>query len=108
MKKKTKKWQVKSRMSFEEQERRQKAKLPKTATFAGRQYHLLFGELDGNCDTDDKYWLVVGRDLSKRVGLETAIHEALHACRWTAREKTVDQDARDLARFLWSLGYRKI
>lgn len=97
-----------SRMDPKEHERRKQARLPKTATFAGRLYHLIFGEIDGNCDTDDNYWLVVGRDLSKRVGLETAIHEALHACRWAAHEETVGRDAKDLARFLWNIGYRKV
>jgi len=97
-----------SRMDPKEYERRKQVRLPKTATFAGRLYHLIFGEMDGNCDTDDKYWLMVESDLSKCVGLETVIHEALHACRWAAHEKTVDRDAKDIARFLWRLGYRKI
>ena len=97
-----------SRMDPGEYERRKQARLPKTATFAGRKYHLILAEIDGNCDTDDKYWLVVGRDLSKRVGLETAIHEALHALKWAAHEKTVSRDAKDLARFLWNLGYRQV
>ena len=79
----------------------------KTHTFNGREYRVILGQLDGNCDTDDHYWLIIERDLSKRVGLETAIHEALHACRWTAREKAVETTARDIARFLWRLGYRR-
>lgn len=81
-------------------------KLPKTHTFNGIKYHLIFEELDGNCDTDAKYWLIVERDLSKRIGLETAIHEALHACNWSKSEESVTITARDLARFLWNLGYR--
>lgn len=79
----------------------------KTHTFNSRKYRVILGPLDGNCDTDDHYWIIVGRDLSKRVGLETAIHEALHACRWTAQEKTVTITAKDIARFLWRLGYRR-
>jgi hypothetical protein len=82
------------------------SKQPKTHTFNGQKYHLIFGELDGNCDTDNKYWLVVGRDLNKKVGLETAIHEALHACSWKTDEEKVNNTARDIARFLWNLGYR--
>ena len=78
----------------------------KTATFNGRQYRITVDDLDGNCDTDNYFWLIVERDLSKRVGLETAIHEALHACNWHAKEELVEVTARDIARFLWRLGYR--
>jgi len=81
--------------------------LPKTHTFNGRKYHLMFDELDGNCDTDDKYWLIVERDLSKRIGLETVIHEALHACNWSASEEKVAQTARDITRLLWNMNFRR-
>ena len=84
-----------------------KVKEIKTATFNDRLYHLFFGDLDGNADTDDKYWLIVERDLNKKVGLETAIHEALHAGAWSKSEKVVERTARDMARFLWRLGYRR-
>ena len=67
----------------------------------------MFDELDGNCDTDDKYWMIVERDLNKRVGLETAIHEALHACNWSASEEKVTQTARDISRLLWRIGFRR-
>lgn len=82
--------------------------LPKTHTFNGREYHLMFGDLDGNCDTDTKLWMIIERDLNKKVGLETIIHEALHACCWAKSEKITAQAAKDIARFLWNLGYRKI
>jgi len=81
--------------------------LPKTHTFNGKKYYLMFDELDGNCDTDDKYWMIVERDLNKRVGLETAIHEALHACNWSASEEKVTQTARDISRLLWRIGFRR-
>jgi hypothetical protein len=80
----------------------------KTATFNGRRYRIIVAELDGNCDTDDHYWLIIERDLNKKVGLETAIHEALHACSWKTSEEKVESTARDIARFLWRLGYRKV
>lgn len=80
--------------------------LPKTHTFNGRKYHLMFGDLDGNCDTDTKLWLIVEQDLTKKIGLETAIHEALHACCWAKSEEITTQTAKDIARFLWNLGYR--
>ena len=78
-----------------------------TATFNGRQYRIIIDALDGNCDTDDYLWLIIERDLSKRVGLETAIHESLHACNWSADEDKVTITARDIARFLWRLGFRR-
>lgn len=80
----------------------------KTATFNGRKYNIIIDNLDGNCDTDDKLWLIIERDLNKRVGLETAIHESLHACSWKSKEQKVTDTARDIARFLWSLGFRKV
>lgn len=81
--------------------------LPKTHTFNGIKYHLIFDDLDGNCDTDDKYWIVIERDLSKHIGLETTIHEALHACNWSASEEKVGQTARDISRLLWNMGFRR-
>lgn len=70
------------------------------------KYHIILDDLDGNCDTDTKFWIILERDLSKKVGLETAIHEALHACSWKTEEEKVDITAKDIARFLWRLGYR--
>ena len=79
----------------------------KTATFNGRAYKIILEELDGNTDTDDYHWLIVCRDLNTRVGLETAVHEALHACCWRSQEQTVERTAKDISRFLWRLGYRR-
>jgi len=79
----------------------------KTATFNGRKYNIILDDLDGNCDTDDKYWLIVERDLNTRIGLETTIHEALHACCWSASEEKVEMTAKDIARFLWRLKFRR-
>lgn len=78
----------------------------KTHTFDGIKYRIIIDDLDGNCDTDNHHWLIVERDLSKRIGLETVIHEALHACDWRAQEDKVTVTAKDIARFLWRLGYR--
>lgn len=78
----------------------------KTHTFNGRKYHIVIENLDGYTDTDNYYWLIVRRDLDKLVGLETVIHEALHACSWKAKEENVTISAKDIARFLWRLGYR--
>ena len=81
--------------------------LPKTHTFCGQKYHLIFDKLDGYCDTDNKYWLVAERDLNTLVGLETVIHESIHACDWRLSEEKVTQMARDIARLVWRLNYRR-
>lgn len=83
-------------------------KLIKTHTFNGRKYRIILDNLDGNCDTDNDYWLIVERDLSKLVGFETVIHESLHACDWRMKEDKVNIIAKDIARFLWRLGYRRV
>ena len=81
----------------------------KTAIFRGTLYDIQVGEpLDGYVDTDDKYALVVTRDLNTKTGLESLIHEALHACNWHAKEQLVGETARDVARFLWRLNYRRV
>jgi len=40
--------------------------------------------------------------------LEVAVHEALHAAFLAAPEELVRVSARDIGRFLWRLGYRRI
>jgi hypothetical protein len=40
--------------------------------------------------------------------LDTTIHEALHATFEKLSEKSVEEGATDIARFLWRLGYRRI
>ena len=78
----------------------------KTHTFNGTTYDIHVGKCDGFTDVNDNYGLVIGRELNTRAGLETAIHEALHACNWHTREELVEVSAKDIARFLWRLGYR--
>lgn len=78
----------------------------KTATFDGVPYHILLDKLDGMADTHSGYWLVIERDLDQKIGLETIIHECLHACNWCVGEEKIEITARDIARFLWRLGYR--
>ncbi len=82
-------------------------KLPQTATLNGRKYRIeVTGKLDGCCDQYGGYTLLIAADLNTRKGLITAIHEALHACNWTAKEDTVDKVSTDIGRLLWNLGYR--
>lgn len=40
--------------------------------------------------------------------LEVNIHEAMHALDWTKDEHYVTEHAKELARYLWRLGYRKV
>lgn len=81
----------------------------KTHTFNGRKHNIIVQELDGFCDTFKlERTMLISCDLDTRVGLETAIHESLHACNWRATESSVTNTAYDIARFLWRLGYRKV
>lgn len=82
----------------------------KTATFRGTKYEIeLDGCIDGRCEgtlnvKNPKLSIYVGLDTPK--GLETCIHEALHACCFAKTETIVEQTAHDVAKFLWRLGYR--
>jgi len=82
----------------------------KTHTFCSRKYHISTDRLDGMAEQEDdgRRWLYVMRPMQTRAGLETTIHEALHACDWRARENEVTDIARDIARFLWRLGWRRV
>lgn len=79
----------------------------KTATFNGRRHEIILEPVDGLVTSDRDRCLYVGRDLKTKAGLETAIHEALHACSWKSSEEKVAQTAKDIARFLWRLGFRR-
>jgi len=81
----------------------------RTHTFCGRKYHISVGAMDGITDQedDDQSWLFILRSLNTKAGMETAVHEALHACNWKATEDDVALTSKDIARFLWRLGYRK-
>jgi hypothetical protein len=84
----------------------------KSQTFNGRKYWVEVNppkRIDGSCSTykPDRE-LVIYADMKTRNGLVTAIHEALHACRWPASEEAVDKTSYDIGRFLWGLGYRRV
>jgi hypothetical protein len=44
----------------------------------------------------------------ERAMLDTALHEGLHACHEEWPEELVRSTATDLARLLWTLGYRRV
>jgi len=80
-----------------------------TQTFCGKKYRVSAEKLDGWADqqNDNERHILLLRDIGSKAGLETAIHEALHACDWKATESRVTKVAHDIARMLWRLGYRK-
>lgn len=84
-------------------------KAVKTHTFNERKFDIHFlQDIDGM--TDDprsiRPSLVICRGLDTRAGLETAIHESMHACNYMKSEVAIKQTAKDIARFLWRLGFR--
>ena len=81
----------------------------KSATFNKVRYEIdVCGPIDGCCDYPHggKPTIRICADLKFRKGLETAIHESLHASCWAKSEEKVTQTAKDVARFLWRLGFR--
>ena len=81
----------------------------KTHVFNGRKYDInIMGTIDGITDVPRStiLSLVICTDLETKRGLETAIHESMHACNYMKREESVKQAAKDIARFLWRLGFR--
>lgn len=51
--------------------------------------------------------VLIDERLVKRSKLETECHEFLHAANPSLSEEAVTQQARDLSRILWALGYRQ-
>ncbi len=52
--------------------------------------------------------LPFGNSKGARNGLDTIIHEALHASNFNTHEGTVERIARETAKLLWRLGYRRV
>lgn len=79
----------------------------------GVRYLWKYVRLRGNADG----WTFIGGDkpkclidsrLKRRAKLETECHEFLHAANPTLSEEHVHQQAKDLSKVLWSLGYRQV
>lgn len=89
-----------------------KKRVVKTHSFNGISYDVEFcGRLYGITTSPSgkgKPNLVVCEDPNTLSGLETIIHESLHACSFLKSETRVTETARDIARFLWRLGFRKV
>lgn len=83
------------------------------AIIMGKRWNVCFTPLRkvrGYCqspDTPNKKLCVDSR-LRGEERLEVIIHEAKHAGGWFRSEEFVTQEAKDLARLLWRLGYRCI
>jgi len=81
-------------------------------TIRGKRWKLRFCRLrnnHGECDspaTNSKQIRISHRIRDERL-LDVLIHEGLHACHWDLDEEAVDRSAKDLARMLWRLGYRR-
>lgn len=79
-----------------------------------KRWRLLFTSLnreqcDGICDPPvaRSKRIRISSSLGEEKTLEVLIHEMLHACSWDTAEEAVDESARDIARVLWNLGYRR-
>lgn len=67
------------------------------------------GQYDGLCDPPDKpgKTITVDARLKDEEELEVIVHELMHALDWHKSEEAVDGGAKDFARVLWRMGYRK-
>lgn len=63
-------------------------------------------EVRGQCDNEARV-IEVDSGLSERESLEVTLHELMHATNWVAGEKVVTEAARDMARLLLRLGWRR-
>lgn len=81
-------------------------------TLLGKRWNLRFVPLvknDGDCDspnTPGKEIRIDNRLSGERL-LEILIHECRHAADWSRDEEFIAQEAKDMARVLWKLGYRR-
>lgn len=80
----------------------------------GKYWELIYDshlpkDCDGLCDspTDESKRIRIRSTLKNIDELETLIHECLHAALWDADEPAVSDTARDVAKVLWKLGYRR-
>lgn len=80
----------------------------------GKRWNLIFKPLGrqrlwGYCQDpqtpNKEIW--IDSSLKGQHQLEILIHEMLHACDWRADEEIITQQARDMARVLTKLGYRR-
>ncbi|HUV45468.1 MAG TPA: hypothetical protein VMW45_00145 [Dehalococcoidia bacterium] len=83
----------------------------RTHTFDGKKYTIYVDEPPlGICFNSKKgrseNEIYIMTSLKEKWGLITAIHETLHAEKWSAHEETIDRVSKELGTFLWRLGFR--
>ncbi len=81
----------------------------KSHTFSGVKYDIDLDPCLGYCDEPSPArptLFIDWHSMSDKEGLRVAIHEAMHACNWNKSEEVVDENSKDIARFLWRLGFR--
>jgi len=71
------------------------------------RYTKLVGKAVGWCYHEERK-ILIGNKLRGRRKLDTEIHEYLHLVNPTLSEEAVSQQATDLAKILWTLGYRQL
>lgn len=71
--------------------------------------HTLPDQSDGFCDapSERQKRIRIADDQGGQLELDTLIHEVIHAADWNQSEEWVTQVARDLARILYKMGWRK-
>ena len=83
----------------------------RTHVFNGRRYLIdVLGPVDGFTEQytmDHIRSIIITVAPGTKNELETYIHESLHAENWAATEKVVSRVGKEIADFLWRLGYRK-
>jgi len=82
----------------------------RTHRFNGVKYKLKFLEsIDGMCDNplEKQPTISILASIDTRNGLETILHEGLHAEKWNISEEKVDRTAKEIADLLWRLGFRR-
>ncbi|KKM21603.1 hypothetical protein LCGC14_1633730 [marine sediment metagenome] len=82
----------------------------KTHVFNGRRYEIdMPGRIDGCVDQYqlNKRVMLITTEPHTKEELEACVHESLHAENWAATEKVIERTGREIADFLWRLGYRR-
>jgi len=88
------------------------AKRPvKTHSFNGVVYDIdITGPIDGRCESPHECGnptLAIYTKEKTLSELEALIHESLHAEGWAKTEKVIERTAKEIARFLWRLNFRR-
>mgnify|MGYP003674932432 CR=1 FL=1 len=73
------------------------------------QFCMVAPDSAGDCDAPHvpSKQIRIDQRLSGERQLEVILHEIRHAADWGQSEEFVDREAKDVARILWRLGYRK-